>query len=172
MSNPFLGEIRMFAGNFAPKGWALCNGQLMSIAQNTALFSILGTTYGGNGQTTFGLPNMQSRAPIHAGQGTGLSNYVLGEMIGVENVGLTINNLPTHTHSLLGSSGGGTQASPSGGVPAVKSTGTSMNYAGSANVTMGGAIGTTGGNLPISIIQPVLCVNFIIALQGIFPSRS
>jgi microcystin-dependent protein len=173
MSQPYIGEIRMFGGNFAPRGWALCNGQLLAISANAALFSILGTTYGGNGVSNFGLPNMQSRVPIHAGTGGGLSSYVLGEQTGAENVTLTSGNLPQHNHGLNCGTGGGNQASPAGNYPALESTGTSLNYSSTAGGTMNGAmVGFTGSNLPHTNIQPVLCVNFIIALVGIFPSRN
>lgn len=176
MSTPLIGEIKMFAGNFAPKGWALCNGQILAIAQNTALFSILGTTYGGNGTSTFALPDLRSRVPIHAGQGAGLSNYVLGEMTGLESVTLLINELPAHTHTVNAVASGGNQASPAGGSLAIESTGTSLDYANS-NTTptspMNAAmIGPTGSSLPHNNIQPVLCVNYIIALLGVFPSRN
>jgi microcystin-dependent protein len=174
MSEPFLGEIRMFAGNFAPSGWALCNGQTLSISQNTALFSLLGTTYGGNGTTTFNLPNMQSRVPIHSGTGNGLSPYILGQAQGSETTSVLINNMPIHNHLVQCNTGGGNQASPSANVPAVESTGTSLNYSNAGgnaimNPTM---IENNGGGVPISIIQPYLCVTFIIALQGIYPSRN
>jgi len=165
----------MFTGNFPPVGWAFCNGQTLPINQYQALFSILGVTYGGNGTSTFCLPNLQGRAPIHFGQGVGLSNaYVLGEATGSENVILTTANLPAHTHALNAASGGGTQASPSGGVPAVESTGTSQNYStNTPDVTMSPqAVAATGSGTAISVIQPVLAVNFIIALVGIYPSRS
>ena len=174
MSTPYLGEIRMFAGNFAIRGWALCNGQLMSISTNTALFSILGTTYGGNGITTFALPDLRGRVPIHWGQGNGLSNYVLGEQIGSENVTLLSSQMPIHSHPVNAVASGGNQASPTGNLPAIESTGTSLNYSnGAANTTMNPtAIGTAGGSTPVPLIQPVLSVTFIIALQGIFPSRN
>src|SRR5437868_2425626 len=119
MSEPFLGEIRMFAGNFAPTGWAFCNGQILSIAQNTALFSLLGTTYGGNGQTTFGLPNLQGRVPMHWGTGAGLTPRTLGETSGSENVTLLSTQMPAHTHSIEASTGQGDQFSPAGNVNAV-----------------------------------------------------
>ena len=174
MANPYLGEIRMFAGNFAPANWALCNGQLMSIQQNAALFAILGTTYGGDGIQTFGLPNLQSRVPIHWGQGLGLSQYVIGEMTGTENVTILQSNLPQHTHLLNAVSGGGNQAGPGNNYLAVESTGTSLNYSNSSpNATMNpNTVGLTGQNIPINNIQPVLAVTFIIALSGIFPSRN
>src|ERR1700759_5675957 len=128
MATPILGEIRMFAGNFAPRGYALCNGQLLSIAQNTALFSLLGTTYGGDGRTTFALPNLQSRVPIHMGQGPGLSPYVEGQQGGTEAVTLNITQMPIHNHLVNSVGNGGNQASPVNNLPAVESTGTSLNY--------------------------------------------
>jgi microcystin-dependent protein len=169
-----IGEIRMFAGNFPPRNWAFCNGQLLSIAQNTALFSILGTTYGGNGVNNFGLPNLQGRVPIHWGQGPGLSSYVQGQIGGAESVTLLTSNLPAHSHLVNGIASGGNQASPAGNIPAIESTGTSMNYAsGSPNAPMNPAmIGNTGSNFPVPIVQPYQTVSFIIALIGIFPSRN
>ena len=174
MSNPYLGEIRIVGFNFAPVGWALCNGQLMSIQQNTALFSLLGTTYGGNGVTTFALPNLQGRVPIHFGQSPGTSNYVQGQMAGAEVITLATSQIPPHSHLVNCNTGGGTQASPSGGVPAVESTGTSLDYSatGDGNIMNSAMIGNTGGGQPVSIVQPYLCMNFIIALNGIFPSRN
>src|SRR6185295_12464655 len=118
MSEPFIGMIVMFAGNFAPRNWAFCNGQLLSIAQNTALFSILGTTYGGDGRTTFALPDLRGRVPIHPGQGPGTSNYSLGQQGGVENVTVTQNQLPAHSHGVNAVAQGGNQASPVGNLPA------------------------------------------------------
>ena len=176
MSDPFLGEIRLVGFTFAPQGWALCDGQLLSIAQNTALFSLLGTTYGGNGQTTFALPDLRGRVPIHPGQGPGLSNYVLGEQSGSENVTLNASQLPGHNHPLASSNQQGSSSDPSGYFPAVLNdpAGTiAVNgYLASSNSTLNpAAIGVTGGNQPHSNIQPFLCVNFIICLQGIYPSR-
>jgi microcystin-dependent protein len=166
----------MFAGNFAPVGWAMCNGQTMSIAQNTALFSLLGTTYGGNGTTTYNLPDLRGRVAIHLGQGPGLSSYVEGQQGGTENVTLLVNQLPAHNHTINAVASGGNQASPAGGSFAIESTGTSLDYANSGtnptspmNAAM---LSQTGSNLPHPNIQPYLCVNFIIALQGIFPSRN
>jgi len=174
MSEPFIGEIRMFTGNFPPKGWALCNGQTLPINQNAALFAILGTTYGGNGTTIFNLPNMQSRVPMHWGQGTGLSSYVIGQEQGTETTPVLISNMPVHNHLVKCNTGGGNQAGPSGNLPAVESTGTSLDYSNAAgNSTMNSTmIENNGGGTPISVIQPYLCVTFIIALVGIFPSRS
>lgn len=163
----------MVGFNFPPQGWALCNGQILSIAQNTALFSLLGTTYGGNGQTTFALPDLRSRVPIHPGQGAGLSSYTIGQLGGVESVTLLATQIPSHNHGVNCNTGGGTQASPASAYPAVESTGTSLDYAAASNGAMNPAmIGNTGGSQPHTNIQPYLCVNFIIALQGIFPSRN
>lgn len=171
MSQPFIGEIRLFGFNFAPRGWALCNGQILSIAQNTALFSLLGTTYGGNGQTTFALPNLQSRVPIHQGQGPGLSSYVMGQQAGTETVTLLNSQMPAHTHSLVASSGDAVSGKPAGKFLANT---TAPIYNTSQDGTLLGAqsIGIQGGNQPFSIIQPYLVVNFCIALEGIFPSRN
>jgi microcystin-dependent protein len=174
MSEPFLGEIRMVAFNFAPSGWALCNGQFLSISSNTALFALLGTFYGGNGTTTFALPNLQSRVAVHQGQGPGLSPYVIGQTGGVENVTLLASQMPVHSHSVNAVSTGGNAASPAGALPAVESTGTSLDYSSAAaNTTMNTTmIGNAGSGTPFQNIQPYLCVNFVIALQGIFPSRN
>ncbi|HWD94748.1 MAG TPA: tail fiber protein [Verrucomicrobiae bacterium] len=174
MATPILGEIRMFAGNFAPRGYALCNGQIMSIAQNTALFSLLGTTYGGDGRTTFALPNLQSRVPIHMGTGPGLSTYVEGQQGGTEAVTLNTNQMPIHSHLVNSVGNGGNQASPVNSMPAVESTGTSLNYSNAAVTGQmnPGTIGNSGGSQPFPIVQPYLVINFIIALQGIFPSRN
>lgn len=171
MAEPFIGEIRMFAGNFAPNGWAFCEGQLQAIAQNTALFSLLGTTYGGDGQTTFALPDLRGRVPMHMGQGPGLSNRVLGELSGTETVTLTSNQLPAHTHTLQASSSGAETSAPSGGVLAMpenavytgQTPNTALNSAALTNV---------GGSQPHDNFMPYLCVNFIISLYGIFPSQS
>lgn len=176
MSEPYIGEIRMFAGNFAPKGWAFCNGQLLSIAQNTALFSILGTTYGGNGQTTFGLPNLQGRVPMHWGTGAGLTPRTLGETSGSENITLLSNQMPAHTHQFAASSNQGDQFSPQGNVPAVlvNTSGQPENlYSAAPNTTMAAqSITLAGGSQPHDNMQPYQCVSFIIALEGIFPARS
>ena len=174
MATPILGEIRLFAGNFAPRGYALCNGQLLSISQNTALFSLLGTTYGGNGTTNFALPNLQGRVPIHMGTGVNGSSYVEGQQAGVENVTLNSSQMPIHSHLVNSVASGGNQASPPGNLPAVESTGTSLNYsnAGATGQMSSSMLTTAGGNQPFSVVQPYLVINFIIALQGIFPSRN
>jgi microcystin-dependent protein len=179
----YIAEIRMFAANFAPRNWAYCQGQILSIAQNTALFSLLGTTYGGNGQTTFGLPNFSSRTGVGTGQGGGLSNVTLGEMDGVETVSLSINQMPAHTHTAVGNvspgafNGGGDETNPIAGYPA-NSTSTSGDlYNTTANGTMGVSNATvtiqpTGNGSPHTNLQPYLGMNIIICMYGIFPSRN
>lgn len=176
MSEPFIGEIRMVGFTYAPQGWALCDGQLLSIAQNSALFALLGTTYGGNGQTTFALPDFRGRVPLHPGQGPGLSPYVLGQSSGVETVTLTTNQMPAHSHTVAANSNPGEVESPSGYFPAAiadPNSGSPLNaFASSANTAMNPAmVSAAGGNQPHTNLQPSLCVNFIIALEGIFPSR-
>ncbi len=169
MAEPFLGEIRMMAFNFPPVGWALCNGQLLSISQNQALFSILGTTYGGNGVTTFALPNLQGRVPLHAGQGNGLQAYVLGQPGGVESVGLTAAQA-AHLHAMQASNWIGDQSSPIGNIPA-QSAARNVAYATSADGTNNVAIATyAGAGTPHENRQPSLVISFCIALQGVFPS--
>ncbi|MCU1382783.1 MAG: Tail Collar domain protein [Acidobacteria bacterium] len=167
----FIGEIRYVAFNFAPRGWAECNGQIMSISQNTALFSLLGTTYGGNGQTTFALPNMQGRVPIHAGQGPGLSMYVQGETDGAEHVTLSVSQMPPHTHPLGASGAEAGAISPNGNVLAAKQR-VPLYNPGPPDVGMSPlAIGNAGSGQPFSVLQPSLTIKCIIALEGIFPSR-
>ncbi|MDH5676276.1 MAG: tail fiber protein [Myxococcales bacterium] len=166
---PFIGQIMLFAGNFAPRGWALCDGQLLPIAQNSALFSILGTTYGGDGKTTFALPDLRGRIPMHAGQGPGLSPRRLGERAGAETTTLTTNNLPAHNHALLASSSAPDDDSAAGNALAQSE----IYVGGAATNSMGqSSIGPTGEGQPVQNVQPFLCVNAIIALEGIFPSRS
>jgi microcystin-dependent protein len=175
MQDPWLGEIALVAFNFAPVGWAMCNGQLLSIAQNTALFSLLGTTYGGDGVNNFALPNLQSRVPLHFGQGAGLSPYVLGQTVGVESVSLQTTQMPAHTHSYTpqASSSGGSVGSPAGALWASSATGDTIYLKGSSNTTMAAqTIGQTGGGQPHENRQPLLALNYIIALVGIFPSRN
>lgn len=175
MSEPFLGEIRMFGGNFAPRGWAFCDGSLLSIAQNSALFAILGTTYGGNGQTTFALPDLRGRAPLNWGQGPGLTPRTLGESSGSETVTLISTQMPAHTHAIGAHSGQGDTFSPEGAVAAaaVDSSQQPLNiYSTSVNTTMAAqTVSASGGSQPHQNMQPFLCVSFIIALEGIFPSR-
>jgi microcystin-dependent protein len=174
VSEPFLGEIRMFAGNFAPRGWALCDGQLLAVSQNDALFSLLGTIYGGDGRTTFGLPDLRGRFPIHAGQGAGLSDRRLGSAGGSETVVVTTGQLPAHTHAMGASSLTGTSSSPAAAVPAAVAL--DAHYADpptvAGNELNATAVDLTGGGQGHPNIQPFQCVNFIIALVGIYPSRA
>lgn len=175
MTDPFLAEIRLFAGAFAPTGWALCNGQLMAIAQNTALFSLLGTTYGGDGRTTFGLPNLQGAAPVQQGQGPGLSGRFLGEEGGTPAVTLLEAEIPGHTHTVGAASTPGTRNTPTGAVLGQASFGRRIDKpyatAGASSTLNPGAIGVTGSSRPHNNMPPYLAVTFIIALQGIFPQR-
>ncbi len=171
--NPYLGEIRIFGGNFAPKGWALCNGELLSISSNTALFSVLGTTYGGDGIRTFALPNLQSRAPVHWGQGAGLSEYVLGQPGGAENVTLTQQQMPQHNHTMGTLSAPGTVARPNTQLLAQSTSGSVYGPAPSDGSALNqAAIGFAGSNQPHANLQPYLAVTFMIALEGIYPSRN
>lgn len=173
MSDAFVGEIRMVGFNFAPTGWAFCNGQLLPISQNTALFSLLGTMYGGNGQSTFALPDLQGSAPMHAGQGPGLTERFIGEASGSSTVTLLESEIPAHNHIASGVSGTGPTS------PANNSWGTGVGRTpppsyqnGNPNVTMSpNALGVTGSSSPHNNMQPYLVVNFIIAMQGIFPPR-
>jgi microcystin-dependent protein len=174
MSTPFLGEIRVFAGNFAPRGYALCNGQIMSIAQNTALFSILGTTYGGNGTTTFALPDLRGRVALSSGEGPGLQNYDLGEPGGQEVHTLLSTEMPLHSHTLQGAASQ-TTAIPSPGVILGVPSNLVPAYAGGAATTplAPQSIGPAAGSgQPHDNVQPYLGLNYIIALSGIFPARN
>lgn len=171
MSEPFLGEIRPFAFNFAPQGWAQCAGQLLPIAQNTALFAILGTTYGGDGRVTFALPDLRDRLPIHAGTGAGLTPRVPGETGGSASVTLTVSQLPTHTHGTLAQGNAGDSGDAPGHYWAADAGGDPI-YAPIAGALLAAdALAPVGGGQPHDNLQPSLAVNFCIALQGIFPSR-
>jgi microcystin-dependent protein len=173
MSNPFIGEIRMFGGTFAPAGWAMCQGQLMAISQNDALFTLIGTTYGGDGQETFGIPDLQGRAPVHMGQGPGISQtYQLGEKAGVESVTLTINQIPIHNHALLASTALANSADP-----------TNQLYAQSTQILVytqdvatkffaPTSMQPSGGSQPHDNMQPFLVITFILSLFGVFPSQN
>lgn len=181
MASPYLSQITMFAGNFAPKNYAFCNGQLMSIQQNAALFSLLGTTYGGNGQTTFALPNLQSSLPPSFGQGPGLSNYVLGQVGGSPNITLNQSTVPTHTHNFMCATNPTqtTQQGVANNVPGAPPGTAALLYATPPGTpplqpqTMGaGACSTVGGSQPHTNLMPTLCISFCIALAGIFPSRN
>lgn len=193
MSQPFLGMLILVPYNFAPQGWAFCQGQIMAISQNTALFSLLGTTFGGNGQTTFALPDLRGRVPLGPGQGPGLSNYDLGEVAGSETKTLLITNLPAHAHTASANlkatvnilSTAGNQQGPKDNVLAKEAAGVTATYAtppqvfpvaqekmSDKAVTMAGNTDPVGGNQPFDIHMPYLGMNYCIALQGIFPSRN
>jgi microcystin-dependent protein len=171
MSQPYVGEIRMFGGNFAPAGWAFCDGQLMPISENETLFNLIGTTFGGNGQDTFALPDLRGRLPMHMGTGPSGSPHVIGEMGGVEEVTLTVQQIPVHSHAPLAVSGSGNQATPQNGVWAGAAT---SRYSSNApdqpmnsNLVM-----SAGGSQPHENRMPFLVVSFIISLYGIYPTQS
>ena len=178
MANPFVAEVRIFPFNFAPKGWAFCNGQILPLSQNTALFSLLGTTYGGDGKSNFALPNLQGNAPMHPGQGPGLSLHDLGETGGSDTVSLLESEMPAHPHSincLDGARVGGQSGLPTnailvktGGTPAsAYTTGATQNLTMSGNM-----VSPAGGNQPHNNLMPYLTLNFCIALQGVYPPRT
>lgn len=182
-TEPFIGEIKIFGFNFSPQSYQLCSGQIMSIAQNTALFSLLGTTYGGNGQTTFALPDLRGRMPIGQGQGPGLPNYIMGQLSGTTNVTLLTANLPAHVHAAQGisinmpvSNSGGDTDSPQGaylannGSEVFSSEPTAGAHYGP--LIASGTTSATGSNIPVSIMNPYLTINYSIAIYGIFPSRN
>jgi microcystin-dependent protein len=172
MSQPFVGEIRMFGGNFAPAGWAFCAGQLMPISENETLFNLIGTTYGGDGQETFGIPDLQGRIPLHAGKGPTLSQtYQIGEMAGTESVTLTVNQLPNHTHTLLASSDPGNATAPGGNV--LSNPFNTFPYFPAAGPQQLNAqtLQPQGGSQPHDNMMPFLCISYIISLFGIFPHQ-
>lgn len=178
MATPYVSEIKIFAGNFAPRGWLFCQGQLLDIATYTVLFDLIGTTYGGDGVSTFALPDLRGRVPIHLGAGAGLSAYVQGQQAGLEQVALNTNQMPIHNHSVSCNSAGtsqsgvATQTTPVAAYFGTESSGAGI-YESSSNATMNPAmIGTAGSTLPHENRQPLLVVNFIIAYVGVFPSRS
>lgn len=173
MSEPFLAEVRIFGGNFAPRGWAFCDGTLLSISQNTALFSLLGTTYGGNGQTTFGLPNLRGRAPMHPGQGPGLTPRSLGEMGGIPTATLISTEIPAHTHAMkYNKTVSGDSNSPVGKLFAKSVVPLASVFSSSLPDTVIGPSTATGGSQPHNNMQPYLGISYIIAMQGIYPPRS
>lgn len=182
MSEPFIGQIEMFAANFPPRGWAFCDGQLLAIQQNQAVFALLGTNYGGNGQTTFALPDLRSRLPVHQGTGPGLSPYPIGSASGSPTVTVDLNSMPTHTHTLNVTTADATQpsidASVLPGTPTASGAYayavplTSPNPALAMQTMAAGTCGFNGGSQAHTNLMPSLCVSFIIALQGLFPSRN
>jgi len=172
MAQPFLGEIRMFAGNFPPKNWAFCNGQVLAISQNTALFSLLGTNYGGNGTSTFALPNLQNSVPIHWGQGPGFSERVIGETGGALTVSLTVPEMASHTHGPLATTSAGAVGAPTNAYWSTSSLRDKQFANTTPDAAMAqGLLDPAGGNLPHNNLFPILTVTYIIALAGIFPQR-
>jgi microcystin-dependent protein len=169
---PFVGEIRMFAGNFAPNGWMFCEGQPLPISENEVLFQLIGTTYGGDGEETFNLPNLASRVPIHMGTGPSGTTYQIGEMAGTEQETLTTQQIPVHNHPYLASNNAGTQVSPNGNVMCASPT---IDYyvVDTPTAAMNAAaVQPVGGSQPHENTQPFLCINFIISLFGVFPSQT
>ena len=173
MSEPFIAEIRIFAGNFAPRSWAFCDGQFLPVAQNTALFSLVGTTYGGDGRTTFGLPNLQGRAPMHPGRGPGLTDRRLGQSTGVETVTLSESQIESHRHTARGSENAAISSTPADNVVS-RGGGRGVNSYLNADTAVGESkkLLPTGGGQAHNNMQPYLAMYFIIALQGLYPSRS
>jgi microcystin-dependent protein len=171
MADPFVAEIRIFPFNFAPRGWAWCDGQLLPLSQNTALFSLLGTTYGGNGKSNFALPDLQGRAPMHPGQGPGLSLHDLGETGGSETVSLLESEIPAHSHTLVASQADGLERSPAGQLPATGIGVSAYQVPGALTQLSGSALAPAGGDAPHNNLQPYLTFYFCIALQGVFPPR-
>jgi len=165
MAQPYVGEIRMFAGNFSPAGWMFCEGQLLPISENETLFQLIGTTYGGDGQSTFALPDLRGRLPIHQGNG-----FILAETGGAEEITLTVNQIPAHSHPFLASTAIANQSAPTNNVVA-QSSAADLYIEDTPDVNMAAqAIGSVGGSQPHTNFQPYLCINFIISLFGIFPS--
>jgi len=169
MGTPYVGEIRMFAGNFAPAGWAFCNGAQLAISENDVLFQLIGTTYGGDGQNTFNLPDLQSRVPVHMGTGGG-SSYVIGQNGGTESITLTTSQIPVHSHVPLCNSGPGNQGDPSGGIWGQQTTNVPYINVTPTLAMANNAIGVAGGSQPHDNMVPFLVINFIISLFGIFPT--
>ena len=170
--SPYVGEIRMFAGNFAPNGWMFCEGQTLPISENEVLFQLIGTTYGGDGEETFNLPNLASRVPIHMGTGPDGTTYQIGEMAGTEQETLTTQQIPVHSHAFLGSSNNGTEANATGAFPATSTTLQPYVQEVPSAAFAPTSITPAGGSQPHENTQPFLCINFIISLFGVFPSQT
>jgi microcystin-dependent protein len=170
VAQPYVGEIRMFGGNFEPYGWYFCDGRLLPISENEVLFTLIGTTYGGDGESTFALPDLRGRLPLHVGTGAAGTTYQLGENGGQETVTLNVTQLPGHAHVLQASSSPGVEEAPAGRVLARASTGRA--YASGSSAVMGASVQPAGGNQPHENMQPYLCISFIISLYGIFPSQT
>jgi len=172
MSEPFVGEIRIFAGNFAPRGWALCDGQLLAVSQNDALFSLFGTIYGGDGRTTFGLPELRGRIPIHMGSGPGLTTRQLGSKSGSESVTVTVGQLPSHSHPMQATEELADSPNPGGNIAARSTTMDLYINQDPDTVLAATSVTSVGGSQSHPNVMPFLCLNFIVALTGIYPSRS
>jgi len=172
MAQPYVGELRMFGGNFAPAGWMFCEGQLLPISENETLFQLIGTTYGGDGQETFALPDLRGRLPVHFGAGSTGTNYQLAETGGGEEVTLTVQQIPVHNHPAGCKSADGNSASPIGGLPAVNTTAIAYGAIPPQAAMNAAAVAPTGGSQPHTNFQPYLCIDFIISLFGIFPSQT
>jgi microcystin-dependent protein len=173
MAQPYVGEIRMFAGNFAPNGWMFCEGQTLPISENEVLFQLIGTTYGGDGEETFNLPNLASRVPLHMGTGPSGTTYQLGEMAGTEQETLTTQQIPTHTHPMIAVAGNGTATNPGNSVLAGSASSLQPYLEDSASIQLNAQMAQpAGGSQPHENTQPFLCINFIISLFGVFPSQT
>jgi microcystin-dependent protein len=173
MAQPYVGEIRMFAGNFPPNGWMFCEGQALPISENEVLFQLIGTTYGGDGEETFNLPNLASRIPLHMGTGPDGTTYQIGEMAGTEQETLTVQQIPNHTHPFTAAQVDGTSVNPVGNVLGQTPAGIALMFEDNPTVNMSpSAIGPAGGSQPHENTQPFLCINFIISLFGVFPSQT
>jgi microcystin-dependent protein len=172
MASPFVGEIRLFAGNFAPQGWLFCDGQLLPISENDALFNLIGTTYGGDGQSTFALPDLRGRVPNHQGTSPSFgTNYIIGEMSGVEEITLTTQQLPVHTHPAVASTNQGTQGNPGGNVLSNSQGAKPYIEDAPTNAMSAASVTAVGGSQPHTNLQPFICINYIISLFGVFPQQ-
>lgn len=173
MAQPYVGEIRMFGGNFAPAGWMFCEGQILSISENETLFQLIGTTYGGDGQSTFALPDLRGRVPIHSGTSSSGTTYTLAETGGAEDSTLTANQIPAHTHNLIATSDLADTASPSNAIFSTNPPGSKMFSSAAPTAALNlSSIASAGGSQPHTNFQPYLCVSFIISLFGVFPSQT